>query len=147
MQSSNQQELFPQTMSFSPSDFSLVKELQDDLRLLGFDIHEFGLNTFVLHGSPSGVEKGKEHEILESLLEQYKNNQFVLSVGVRDNLARSLARSLCIKKGRSLSEQEMRSLITELNQCEKPGFAVDGKPCMILLKTEDLKLHFKQTHS
>ncbi|HYH56166.1 MAG TPA: DNA mismatch repair endonuclease MutL, partial [Anseongella sp.] len=37
----SQQNLFPQTMELSPLDFELVKELQEDIKTLGFDFREF----------------------------------------------------------------------------------------------------------
>lgn len=139
----SQQDLFPQTLNFSSSDFNLLKELEPDIRALGFDIREFGGNSFVLHGTPGGVEKGREKEILEQVLEQYKNYHSVFSTGIRESLAKSLARSLSIKKGKFLSDGEMRSITEDLLLCEKPSAGLDGKPCMSLLKTDDLRDRFK----
>jgi DNA mismatch repair protein MutL len=141
--SSSQQDLFPQTLNFSSSDFLLLKELEPDIRALGFDIREFGGNSFVLHGTPAGIEKGREKEILEQVLEQYKNYHSVFSTGIRESLAKSMARSLSIKKGKLLTDSEMRSLTEDLLLCEKPSSGLDGKPCMSLLKTEDLRERFK----
>ena len=42
----SQQQLFPQTLEFSACDTAIMKELQDELHGLGFDINEFGKNTF-----------------------------------------------------------------------------------------------------
>ncbi|HRH66826.1 MAG TPA: DNA mismatch repair endonuclease MutL [Bacteroidia bacterium] len=138
-----QQDLFPQTLNFSSSDFDLLKELEPDIRALGFDIREFGGNSFVLHGSPAGIEKGLEKEILEQVLEQYKNYHSVFSTGIRESLAKSMARSLAIKKGKLLTDAEMRSITDDLLLCEKPSSGIDGKPCMSLLKTDDLRDRFK----
>lgn len=141
--SGSQQNLFPQTLSFSGADFDLMKELEPDIRALGFDIREFGGNSFVLHGSPVGIESGMEREILEQVLEQYKNYHSVYSTGVRESLAKSMAKSLSIKRGKNLTDAEMISITDDLLLCEKPSAGLDGKPCMSLLKTDDIRDRFK----
>jgi len=66
-----QQELFPQTLTFSPDDFLIIKEILSDIGKLGFDLREFGSNTIVLNGVPAGVEKGKEKEVIDHILESF----------------------------------------------------------------------------
>jgi DNA mismatch repair protein MutL len=51
--SATQQELFPKAIELNAADFALVKELRDDILAIGFDISEFGKNTFVIHGVPA----------------------------------------------------------------------------------------------
>ncbi len=139
----SQQSLFPLTLSLSASDFQIMKEIESDIRILGFDLQEFGLNTYAIHGIPSDIEKGREKEILESIIEQYKQNSDSLSTGASENLARILARSIAIPKNSVLSMQEMKSLLRDLHSCEKSNTGIDGKPCMILLKTGDLSEKFR----
>ncbi|MBK5284596.1 MAG: DNA mismatch repair protein MutL, partial [Bacteroidia bacterium] len=66
-----QQELFPQTLEFSSSDFEIIRELLPDLHRLGFDLREFGKNSFVLNATPHDVEQGREQQVIEQMLEQY----------------------------------------------------------------------------
>ena len=138
-----QQSLFPQTITFSSADFQLMKEIENDIRALGFDLQEFGQNTYAIQGIPSDIEKGKEKEILESIVEQFKHHSSELSTGTRENLSRSMARSIAIRKNSVLSNQEMKMILRELHSCEKGERGLDGKPCMILLKTDDLADRFR----
>ncbi len=138
-----QQSLFPQSITLSSSDFLLVKEMEEDIRSLGFDLQEFGHNTFAIQGIPVDIEKGKEKEILESIIEQYKHNSNVLSTGGHENLARSMARSISIRKNSTLGTPEIKMILRELRNIEKSERGIDGKPCMILLKTGDLAEKFR----
>ena len=138
----SQQDLFPETLDFSAADVALLQELEDDIRSLGFDIREFGGNSFVLHGAPPEVLKGTEKEILESILEKYKSGESPSLNNKREILAASMAKSVSIKSGQELSNSQMKSLVDELLSCDKPGHGIHGKPCMTLLKTEEIKDRF-----
>ncbi len=141
-QNSTQQQLFPRTLSLSPADAALLKELQDQINLLGFDIEEFGANTFVINGVPAELAgKQDEQVVIESLLEQYKGNlEFQLEI--TDNLARAMARSASIKKGQPLTADEMQSLIDQLFACEVPYKSPSGRKCFISLELEELSKRF-----
>ncbi len=140
--SSTQQDLFPETLDFSPADVALLQELEDEIRSLGFDIREFGGNSFVLHGAPPEVLKGTEKEILERILDKYKSGESPSLNDKREILASSMARSVSIRAGQELSQAEMKSLTDELLACDKPGHGIHGKPCMTLLKTEEIRDRF-----
>jgi DNA mismatch repair protein MutL len=123
----SQQSLFPQSVTLNSSDFELLKELLPDIRALGFDIREFGKNTVVVEGIPADLNNVGENELLEQLLEGFKNNQSILKLDKRDSLARSLARNAATKAGTKMSLEEMNLLIDQLFACEMPNVALNGK--------------------
>jgi DNA mismatch repair protein MutL len=51
----SQQELFPQSISFSPGDAEIIDEIKEDLQILGFNINKLGKNTFVINGTPADL--------------------------------------------------------------------------------------------
>jgi DNA mismatch repair protein MutL len=77
----SQQSLFPQSLTLNGADFELLRELMPDIRALGFDIREFGKNTVVVEGIPADLNNVGEHELLERLLEGFKNNLSILKTG------------------------------------------------------------------
>ncbi|TWI99381.1 DNA mismatch repair protein MutL [Mucilaginibacter frigoritolerans] len=123
----SQQSLFPQSVTLNSADFELLKELLPDIRALGFDIREFGKNTVVVEGIPADLINADESEILEQLLEGFKNNQAILKLDKRDSLARSLARNAATKAGTKMSLEEMNLLIDQLFACQMPNLALNGK--------------------
>ncbi|HNS11115.1 MAG TPA: DNA mismatch repair endonuclease MutL [Bacteroidia bacterium] len=141
--SSTQQDLFPETLDFSVADVALLHELETEIRSLGFDIREFGGNSFVLHGAPPEVLKGSEKTILEKILEKYKSGESPSLKEKKEILAASMARSVSIKAGQALSQSEMKTIVEELLKSSKPGHGINGKPCMTLLKTEEFRDRFR----
>ncbi len=134
----SQQSLFPQSVTLNAADYELLKLLLPDVRALGFDIREFGKNTVVVEGIPAELNNANEHALLEHLLEGFKNNQAILKLDKRDNLARSLARNAAIKTGTKLSLEEMNLLIDQLFACKMPNVSLSGKPIIITFTLSEL---------
>jgi len=140
----SQQSLFPQSITLNSSDFELLKELLPDIRALGFDIREFGKNTVVVEGIPAELSNVAENELLEQLLEGYKNNQAILKLDKRDSLARSLARNAATKAGAKMSLEEMNLLIDQLFACQMPNLALNGKLVITTVTLNELLERFEK---
>ncbi len=140
----SQQSLFPQSVTLNSGDFELLKELLPDIRALGFDIREFGKNSVVVEGVPADLGNAAEGEILEQLIEGYKNNQAVLKLDKRDSLARSLARNAATKAGTKMSLEEMNLLIDQLFACQMPNVALNGKQVITTFTVEELLERFEK---
>ncbi|MFD0765845.1 DNA mismatch repair endonuclease MutL [Mucilaginibacter lutimaris] len=140
----SQQSLFPQSVTLNSSDFELLKELLPDIRALGFDIREFGRNTVVVEGIPADITNASENELLEQLLEGFKNNLSILKLDKRDNLARSLARNAALKTGVKLSMEEMNQLVDQLFACQMPNLALNGKPVISTFTLNELAERFEK---
>ena len=134
----SQQTLFPQSITLSTLDFELLKSLFNDVRALGFDIREFGKNTVIVEGVPAELTNAIESEMLEKLLEGFKNNQSALKLSKHDNLARTLARNAAVKPGIRFSLEEMNQLIDQLFACQLPNVSLSSKPVIITYTLEEL---------
>lgn len=140
----SQQSLFPQSLTLNGADFELLKELFNDIRALGFDIREFGKNTVVVEGVPADLNNADGHQLLEHLLEGFKNNLSILKLDKRDNLARSLARNAAIKAGTKLSLEEMNLMTDQLFACQMPNIALNGKPVISTFTLQELLERFEK---
>ena len=138
-----QQTLFPQTIEFNASDYTLLQVIIEDVRALGFDIREFGKKTFVINGTPADIQSGDPKELIENLLENYKVNQLDVKVKVRENLAKALAKASAVNYGKTLSSEEMSAIIDQLFACETPNYTPDGKTIVSVLETQELDKRFR----
>ena len=139
-----QQELFPKTIELNATDFALVKELQTEIKEIGFDISEFGKNTYIIHGVPADTIDHDSAALLEGLIENYKQNLQELKTNKRENLARSMARNMSIKSGKVLTQEEMNNLIDELFACKMPYSTPSGKPAITTFSIDELDKRFKK---
>lgn len=136
-----QQRLFSKTIELNAEDSLLMKELLPEVQRLGFDMEEFGKNSFVIHGLPVNVTQEQEEDIVERLIEQYKHFQDT-KVDKRDNLAKAMAYSSAISRNKKLETQEMQALIDELFACEMPNHAPNGNKTIITFKLDELAKQF-----
>ena len=102
---------------------------------------EINKNTVSISGIPPECQEENLQFIIENLLEQQKNEN-ELTTNKNSSLAISLALSLSISNTKTLSEEEMSTLINELKKCDNPNICPIGKPIMINLKTSDIEKHF-----
>jgi DNA mismatch repair protein MutL len=137
-----QQSLFPVTMDVTTPDAEILRDILEDLKALGFDIQNFGHNSFVVHGLPTDLVGGNEKELIEGLLEQYKLESVIEKIERRDLVARSMAIQSAIKQGKVLDKKEMTMLIDQLFACEQPNFAPNGDKTFITLTLEELSKGF-----
>jgi len=134
----SQKELFPVQLEFSASNFALLKEIWEEVQLMGFDIVEFGKNTISINGVPSGIKDTDYQRSFEQILEQVKNNQDKLNLNIQESLVRAMAFNMSIKKGKQLTELEMNNLIDELFACDQPEYAINGKKTYLTFTTDEL---------
>jgi len=137
-----QQKLFTKTITVAPADKPLLDEILPQIQQLGFDIEDFGNNSYVIHGIPAELSKGlDEQKLIEDLLEQYKAN-IDLKMGLTENIALSLARGSAIKRGQNLTSEEMQGLIDKLFACQAPYKGPTGDHCFVTYELDDLKKRF-----
>jgi DNA mismatch repair protein MutL len=140
---SSQRQLFPQSIELNAEDTEIMHEVLADINALGFDIQEFGRQSFVIHSFPSDIHPGDEKRMIEELLEQYKKNLSISKLNKRENIARSLAQGSAIKSGRKLSIEEMSNLIDELFACENPYVAPGGRFTFVSFSLDELERRFE----
>lgn len=140
----SQQSLFPQTLQLSASDFTLLTEIEQELRALGFILEVFGKNTMLITGTPAHLPTGREKQLVEGLLEQFKINQSELSVPLQENLARALAKRASLKAGQKLLPEEMRSLADALMVCKTPNYTPEGSPTFFIFEAGKMESYFKR---
>ncbi len=139
-----QRKLFPQTVHLTPADAILLKDILPQVIRLGFDIETFGGDSFIIHGVPADLPEGmKEQEVIEKLITQYQEN-LELDLGLKENIARSLALSASIKRGTKLNFEEMEVLIDKLFACAMPFKSPTGKKCFITFELDDLDKQFME---
>jgi DNA mismatch repair protein MutL len=138
-----QQLLFPRTIQLSPPDYAMVHELLDDIKDLGFDVADFGSNCLIINGVPAETIKGTEKELLESLIESYKNNSTRFSGDKRQSLALALAQNEAIFRTQTINKEEAQDLIERLFKCEQPSTRPNGKPVYVELSHSNILDFFK----
>ena len=140
----SQQDLFPQTVTLSAADFALVLEMEQEILALGFRFEVFGKNTIAVNGVPSNLPSTGGKALFEGLIEQFKINQADLSIPLKENLARALAKRAGIKAGQKLLKEEMKALIDGLFGCSTSNYTPDGIPTFFIFELRKIESYFNR---
>jgi DNA mismatch repair protein MutL len=135
--------MFPLTLDLNPSDYILLKEIEDDLEILGFKFEHSAKNEITITGRPSGAESGNLKEMIEILLEDYKNTQEDPAGGEKTKLASAMASASAIPYGKQLTQTEMENLFDTLFACQSPNYSPKGKPVITILTMDEIDRKFK----
>lgn len=141
--SASQQFLFPQTVELSPTDYALVMELKEEIQALGFMFNDFGGNTVVVNGIPTDIPAGREKELFEGFLEQFKYNSDQLKIDKKESMARALAKRAA-QRNKLFSQLEMKALIDQLFACETPNYTPSGESTFVILDGDTIDSYFKK---
>ncbi|TGE14118.1 DNA mismatch repair endonuclease MutL [Hymenobacter elongatus] len=142
---SSQTLLFPRTVTFSPQDFAILREVSDALHAIGFRFNEFGPNTIAVEGIPADVANRDERELLEGLIEQFRTHAGPVRLDRREQLVRALARRLATNSDTArLSDVEMTALVDRLFACAVPSYTPDGRRTLVLLELSQLQDLFRK---
>lgn len=139
----SQAELFPVTIDINPVDFHTLKEIENDLKLLGFTLQFAAKNKITIKGRPSDSVSSDPVEMLEILIEEYKSTQADPSTTAREKLASAMAGASAIPYGKKLVQSEMEDLFDALFACPAPNYSPKGKPVIIIITLEELDKKFK----
>lgn len=138
----SQQLLFPQTFELNPADAAILGSVLSDLVSLGFDIREFGKNSFIISGTPVMTDKTEPLQVVEKLLEEFKTLQVDTRSRAKEQIAGSLAKASALDYGTELKQEEIIHLIDELFACSTPNFSPDGKRVLHIIPVTDIEKSF-----
>lgn len=133
-----QQLLFPHTLHVNPAEAELLRELLPQMTSMGFEINEFGKNTFIINGTPAEFPEDHIEEMLESIIENFRQEQLNLHGDRQLILARGMARNGASRFRKKLQAREMQVLIDELFACAVPETAPSGKKIINILTMEEI---------
>ena len=132
-----QKQLFPITVEISKENIGIFEDIMPDLADIGFEINSFGGQTFIVQGIPAGFKENNLQSVMDNLIDSYAQN-IKLKLSKNENIARSMALSAAVPKGKRLEQEEMKLLIDDLFACEMPYTGPSGRKCFITYELNDL---------
>ena len=139
---SSQGLLEPLTLELSPSQAAIVEEHLEMLRGVGFEIEPFGGETYLVRAVPAVLSGDDPRQALLEIIEGLGEGEDRLAQEREERMVRLICKRAAIKAGQTLSRQEMRELVRQLEQTTSPRTCPHGRPTMIHLSAEQLAREF-----
>jgi DNA mismatch repair protein MutL len=135
--------LDPLVFDLSPEESAVVEQSIAELGQLGFELERFGPSSLLIRSVPAiavGTDiQARLREILRELGEGGAGSSWLDSVAV------SVACHTSIRAGQTLSLQEMRELVEQLERTQQPRACGHGRPTMLRLTQDELEKQFGRT--
>jgi DNA mismatch repair protein MutL len=138
----SQQLLFPLSLQFDSEEIRVLTTLKSQLQQTGFVFSKFEDDGVELQGIPVSVGSDQATLVLEQLVHDAQHELPDNHFSQTDMLAKSLAKSLAIKRGQALTKEEQEHLVNKLFACKEPNTTPTNKPTFITMKVEDLDKKF-----
>lgn len=135
--------LIPETITLPPLDFARIKGALDIFRKMGFQLEEFGRDTFKIEALPQQVCDLPPATLLTTIANDLTEGG-TRHGGERwreERIAKSIARSFA-GASLALTKEGAIRLIEELCACKMPYVCPRGKPVMIFTSTRELNRKF-----
>jgi DNA mismatch repair protein MutL len=139
----SQSDMFPVTAELNPSDYIILKEIEEDLNLLGYSFLHPGENKITINGRPADSDTSDPVVMLEILLEDFKTTQADPATSAKEKVASGMAGATAIQYGKVLGQSEMEDLFDALFACQSPNYSPKGKPVISIITLEDIDKRFK----
>ena len=134
--------LDPALVQLSPAQSKLVLSQLPTLAHLGFEIEEFGPNTFKVRSVPAIFTKVETSALLRSLVDDFEEDETPFKDELESRIAGRVCKTLAIKAGQSLTPYEQQNLLADLEKCANPRSCPHGRPTMIHLSVDVLERQF-----
>jgi len=135
--------LEPVNIELSPKQEEALKTKGVLLSEFGFNLEPFGARSYLLRAVPAMMKEGNLAEAVRTLLDSLVAEEEPSKR--EENIAQSVACHSAIKAGKSLTAEEMRELIKQLEQTNQPRTCPHGRPTMIHLSSRQLEREFGRT--
>ena len=135
----------PIVLNLSMQEAELLNTYMDQFTRIGFEIEEFGQDSYAVRAVPDNLFSIAKKELLiqmlDSLSDEITRNQ---SPDLIDEKISSMSCKAAVKGNMKLSVQEVDALIGELLSLDNPYHCPHGRPTIIAMTKRELEKKFKR---
>lgn len=142
-ESPSQALLLPQTVEMAPLDAQRIRSCLPILSDMGFEIEDFGGDSFLVQSMPEALAGSDAKAILE------ETAQALEEAGPakgrkhwKEELVAATASKSAVRTRKPLDERELVPILMELAACRMPYATPDGRPTMIYTSLRELNRKF-----
>lgn len=133
-----QKVLFPQHIELSTDDYTLLRSIKMELKLMGIDIEENENNFVTLSAIPSDMDSAKTVEMLENVLADLRDGEVITSLSQSQRVALAMSKESGGGGDKAMTDSQIDQIITQITQLETKSFTADGKKIMSVITENEL---------
>lgn len=134
--------LIPISIESNVMAIAQVDNINQSLRVLGIELEVFGDTTFVVRQLPTWMQDIDEPAFIQDMIDIWMKDQVVNEEKLRHLAIATMACHSSIRFHRSLTMEEMKQVILDLEKCEQPFHCPHGRPTFICMSDKQLVKEF-----
>jgi len=134
--------LEPALLQLPPATASLLHDQMDVLGRVGFEVEPFGPNTFRVRAIPALLSGADPLAAVRVVVEDFEEDEAPLQAEIEAKVIARVCKRAAVKAGQSLTLEEQRALLRDLETCQSPRTCPHGRPTMIHLSVDLLERQF-----
>jgi DNA mismatch repair protein MutL len=138
----SQRLLLPLTLELTDEELEAVETHGEAISRVGYEVEPFGGRTVVIHAVPAPHQRFDAERCFREMIADLARGRFGGWANQLERFSATYACRAAIKGGESLTEPEMRALMTRLLSCDLPPHDVHGRATMVRLPLEELERRF-----
>lgn len=138
--------LIPITIQLSPAQHEAAQEIKNTLLTTGFEIDEFGSDSWIVRSAPAGIRENQCRQILLDTIEQHvQGGKSTQHQEHEDYVISTMACHAAVRAHDVLNFDEIHSLLKHMDQVDLSSYCPHGRPTFLKLSVENLEVLFKRT--
>ncbi len=134
--------LEPVTLQLPPAAALLLSGQLAILNSLGFQVEDFGPNTFRIRAIPAILIGADPEAAVRVVVEDFEEDETPLQTEIEGRIIARVCKRVAVKAGKTLSMDEQKALVRDLENCQSPRTCPHGRPTMIHLSVDLLERQF-----
>lgn len=139
-----QELLVPMVVTVTRREQALLMENQTLLEGIGLSVEPFGEQEVAVRSVPMILGQPQAEALLRDILDQLENERGTISLEKRRSAILQMACKRAVKGGDSLSESDLRDLVTRMVDQHVTPTCPHGRPLVISLSHTELDKRFKR---
>ena len=135
----SQRQLFPAVLELNAVDKEILIVIDEELKSLGFEIRQGENDVFLVEGIPALLSHLNASDLVQKLIEDFKNRPVDVKEEIKEHLALLLSQSSAINYGVSLKPEEISDLFNHLFACRTPNYSPSGKTVISIISFQDFE--------
>ncbi|WP_303641124.1 DNA mismatch repair endonuclease MutL, partial [uncultured Duncaniella sp.] len=128
--------MFPDVLELSGAQSAVLADIAPSMARLGFVITHRGENSWSIDGVPSQLIDTSARDMVLGMIESVTETGLDLASALHEQVALTMARSGAIRRGQSLTPDEIERLLSDLFRSHSPALTPDGKSVFAIISND-----------
>lgn len=136
--------MVPIQINVTPDIMVQIPKINEQVQNFGLEFEPFGNDQVIVREIPIWFQDVHEIDFFQDLLDFFMQNEQVDMAKLRKHVLATMACHSSIRFHRSLTMDEMKQVIVDLQKCEQPYHCPHGRPTVIVITDKELLKEFER---